>query len=81
MMTKMATEAPLCERPLIYSIRNPLRHNETEPDLTVPVLWSQKAHIFSTPHFSFSSATFLGGGLLWVFAEAQWTFSRCGKRA
>ena len=60
MMTKMATEAPLCERPLIYSIRNPLRHNETEPDLTVPVLWSQKAHIFSTPHFFFI-CYFFGG--------------------
>ena len=61
MMTKMATEAPLCERPLIYSIRNPLRHNETEPDLTVPVLRSQKAHIFSTPTFLYFICYFFGG--------------------
>ena len=57
-MTKMATEEPLCERPLIYSIWNPLHRNEIEPDLTALVLWSQKAHVFSIPHFSFSSATF-----------------------
>lgn len=57
-MTKMATEAPLCERPLIYSVWNPLRQNETGPDLTALVLWSQKAHVFSIPHSSFSSATF-----------------------
>ena len=57
-MTKMATEEPLCERPLIYSIWNSLHRNEIEPDLTALVLWSQKAHVFSIPHFSFSSATF-----------------------
>ena len=81
-MTKMATEEPLCERPLIYSIWNPLHRNEIEPDLTALVLWSQKAHVFSIPHFSFSSATFFFFfffWLHWVFIDAQWTFSSCGK--